>query len=252
MVFGSMVKKTARVQSCVVKMLLAGILVAAVVYPRSPGDNRIFSSAIISRHIRSGVTDFGSGRLEYSTPAPMISYGITTGKIFRINETMRLKVPLIVEYGSAHESDIEHISLDDGTDPPARITTAMVHAGVTPQLQLPVRLTAGAWAYGAFGGGVHYCNVFEEEWTKDSRHMLVNDRYLEKSALLTWSATAGGGLEWALSRGSGIFIEYLFTFWYPVKRITERDNLFPLEGKPYREQFLTHTISIGYMISRLF
>jgi len=233
-------------------MLLAGILVAASVGARSPGDNRFFTSAIISRHIRSGVTDFGNGRLEYLTPAPMITYGITTGKIYRLTENMRLKLPFTIEYGSVQEPTINQIYLDNGSTHPARLTTSMIHAGVAPELQLPVRLTTGTWAFGMLGGGVHYANVFEEEWIQDSLHLRVNDPYLEKSTILTWSATAGGGLEWSLSKGRGIFIEYLFTYWHPVKRTTNRDNLFPLEGKPYREQWLTHSLSIGYMVSRLF
>jgi len=218
---------------------------------RTPGDNSYFSSLSFVRHLRTGMIDFGSGRTESVSPAPMMSVGMSIGRNYRLTENLRLSLPFCLAYGFANEAKIEHLYLDDGSDPPANLNTVLLDIGIQPKLQAPLRLSEKAWALGIAGAGVHYCMSHEEEWTQDSRHLLVDDPYLEKGSVVTWSVAAGAGLEWALARGRGVFIEYLFRFWYPVNRKTARD-LFPLDKMPYRERFLTHSFSFGYMIPRLF
>jgi hypothetical protein len=237
------------------------------IYARTPVDSKFFAGGIVSYHDRTGEIDLGDGRLESVSRNPLCTFGLVYGKNFMLPAGLRLQLPFLVEYGAAKEWTIEDQSLeitDDNT--PYQVVSdvdlysVVYHVGCRPMVQAPVRLTANSWAYGSIGGGVHYV-AFAEEARKNhvkydnntkEKNIRMTEKefsYLEGCRHVSFSASAGVGLEIRCSEKLYLSLQYAFVYWEPVNRQTARD-LFPLYTKPLDERFFTHSLSAVFYLAR--
>ncbi len=216
---------------------------------RSLTDDYYFAFGMVNWHSRDGMIDFGGDHVQHFVRKLLRTQGIAVGKNFSLPLSLRIAVPLLLEFGKVQEGTVEDMPLDDGLTHDLIFNSVLYHAGLQPMIQFPLRLSGGVWTYAAIGGGLHYVTLLEEERIATDRNTRVSDNYLERSSRISTSAAVSAGMEFEVSSRLVFSFKYLFRFWKPVVRKTARD-LFPYEKLPYAERFFTHGISAGFLLSR--
>jgi hypothetical protein len=212
-------------------------------------DDHFFAFGMVNWHSRDGMIDFGGDHVQHFERKLLRTQGIAVGKNFSLPLSLRIAVPLLLEFGKVQEGTVEDMPLDDGLTHDLIFNSVLYHAGLQPMIQFPLRLSDGVWTYAAIGGGLHYVTLLEEERIASDRRR-VSDNYLERSSRISTSAAVSAGMEFEVSSRLVFSFKYLFRFWKPVARKTARD-LFPYEKLPYTERFFTHGISAGFLFSRI-
>lgn len=211
-------------------------------------DDHFFAFGMVNWHSRDGMIDFGGDRVQHFKRKLLRTQGIAVGKNFSLPLSLRIAIPLLLEFGSVQEGTVEGVVLEDGSTPLLLYTSVIYHAGLQPMIQFPLRLSDGVWSYAAIGGGLHYVTLLEEEHIDSDRNTRVIDNYLERGSRISTSAAVSAGMEFEVSSRLVFSFNYLFRFWKPVARKAARD-LFPYEKLPYAERFFTHGVSAGFLLS---
>lgn len=236
-------------QKC--KGVLWILLISSILRGQSPSDNFFFTSGLGSFHKRIAYIEFSDNKKEGIERQPLYTVGLSIGRNYRITGGLRLKFPLLIEYGYVKEEET-YLWLEGETEKQAvGLRSVLYNIGILPFVQYLLRLSTGTRGIVSIGSGVFYSHLKEEEYKiDDPRVTIVGDDYLEESKGIILSASVGSGLEFSISPTMSIDLQYILRFSGPLCRETSRD-LFPLEKKKYREFFLTHSISLSILMFKI-
>lgn len=212
-------------------------------------DSIYFGGLEISNNLRRGYFKLSEGHEQKQQLNNMTMYGFSIGKRFRLNDYMRVQVPLTFDYGKADEDTVQSLLLNDGTSTSAIRQSEIFHLAINPDLQFPLNVAPESRIIISAGTGVHFIRYLEQEIMAGQSQVKISDPYLENGFKVTVSGSAGVGFETLMSRQFGISVMYTFRYWEPVSYKTQRD-LFPTSPVDYSQVFFTHQISISILLNR--
>jgi len=211
-------------------------------------DSMYFGGFEFSNNLRRGFFKLSGGHTQKQELNDLVMSGISVGKRFRLNDYLRLNIPLSFDYGKSSEDTFE-VAIEGGTYVTAAIQSSLFQIGTTPALQMPLKVTPEARIVLSGGAGFHLIKYLEEEIETGQQQFKINDPYLESSFKAAVSANAGVGFETLMSRKFGISAMYTFRYWKPVSYKTQRD-LFPSDPVDYSQVFFTHQILFCILLNR--
>jgi hypothetical protein len=211
-------------------------------------DSMYFGGFEFSNNLRRGFFALSGGHVQKQELNDMAMAGISVGKRFRLNDHLRINVPVSFDYGKSDEDTFE-VALEGGTYVTAARQSSIFQFGTTPELQMPLKVTPEARIVISAGAGFHLIKYLEDEIEIGQQQFKINDPYLESSFKAGISANAGVGFETVMSRKFGISVMYTFRYWKPVSYKTQRD-LFPSGPVDYSQIFFTHQILFCILLNR--
>ncbi|MCX7727260.1 MAG: hypothetical protein N2053_10485, partial [Chitinispirillaceae bacterium] len=166
------------------------LFISSIIYSESPCDNFFFTSGIGAFHKRIAYIDFGNSKKEAVEHSPIYTLGISIGKNYRMPAGLRLKLPLLIEYGYVKEEEI-YLWLEGETEKQAvGLRSVLYNIGILPAIEYPFRLSTATWGFVSIGSGILYSNLKEEEYKiSDPQITIVGDDYLEESRGIVFSAS---------------------------------------------------------------
>jgi hypothetical protein len=203
----------------------------------------LFAGVQTSFTDRRAYLDFGLpyGRKEVSRGDPML-YGLTFGKRYPFG-IFRLQLGSVIDIGSVTEDTIPGVVLSDGSVQTLVLKSLMYHGGLTPELQLPLRIAPDTAFFLFTGFGVHFMYLQEEEQVMSQAGVTVRDPSLEDHGSFSGSFHFGIGFEVKVSQNYGFSVTYTFRTWDPIS-YGKVGDLFPYKAVAYREHFNTHQIQL--------
>ncbi len=150
-----------------------------------------------------------------------------------INDYLRFQAGLDFEMGSVTDDTLLLSSA-------SLVKFTFFHIGLEPQLQFPLSTAGRTRPYLLAGGGINYV------YTKNRTYFLDNGMQVIwtdlpsyiRSGCFSIYATAGVGVDYALTRSAMVSIWYSFMYGQPV-RYELKDN-FPLSAQKYHETFFSN------------
>lgn len=193
-------------------------------------DGAFFAGVNLLYHDRVGYLFLSDGKKEAVSRKEVPGFGVILGKRFRLPK-FRLQIPLLLDYGRVSESASE--SFD------ATVKTTLSHAGLTPELQLPLRISSDAAFYLSAGFGIHAVRFTEKTF----------DGFLFSSNCPSFSINGGVGFEAMTAINSGIAVQYSIRYGKPVYYKYMKD-LFPFKPVSYKEKIITHSIQFMILLGK--
>ncbi len=202
-----------------------------------------FAGAQLTYNARAGYIDFESLQNSVAINKPnLLTVGLDGAIRFPLVKMLRLQVALALDAGSATDDTLF-------TAQPSLDKYFYYHAALEPSLHCA--LAPASWRVVPFvslGAGLNVVWVNERTFfvSDPSQEVIYTDRYYVNAASWSVSASAGLGVDVAISRNVGVSLLSTFRYLYPVFYNVEED--FPLYAMHYTETLCGNVTWLGVII----
>lgn len=204
------------------------------VYSFSAIDKMFLAGVSLSYNDRLGHLSLSNNKTQDIAREDITSFGIVLGKRFRLPLRWRLQVPFILEGGRVKIDDNEAYKSFDVT-----VKTSILHFGLIPELQFPLRINSQTGFYLSFGCGLSLVRFAQKD---------INES-IYSSTTLSPSVNGGAGFEFLRTENSAMSIQYSIRYGKPVYHKYMK-NIFPFQAVSYYEKFLTHSLQVLILIGK--
>lgn len=219
------------------KSIIAVIFVFCVsenVQSSNEFDRMFLAGLSLSYNDRLGHLSLSNNKTQDIDRENLTSFGIVLGKRFRLPFRWRLQIPFILEGGRVKIDDNEAYKSFDVT-----VKTSILHFGLLPELQFPLRINSQTGFYMSFGCGLSLVRFAQKD---------INES-IYSSTTLSPSVNGGAGFEFLRTENSAMSIQYSIRYGKPVYHKYMK-NIFPFEAVSYYEKFLTHSLQVLILIGK--
>jgi hypothetical protein len=182
--------------------------------------------------------------LQKSVPvdrSPVFSFGLAGGVRLPLTPWLRIELPILLDVGNA---------LDDTlfTAETASVKFYYWHGGIEPRFSLCPWQSQNAAFYFFTGAGANIVYVQERTFYLNNQfqEILYTDRQYIKETSISFSTSAGIGLDIALGNRIGISVTSCFRYMSPISYSIKQDYL--LHPLPYNETRLGNVTWAGLSV----